>query len=339
MIKFILLFLISFLIIYTYLFLYIKFDNKDNKTIEYFIGEDIKLANDFNWLEYKNIKYKKLNSYIYYNNFDLYLNYKHPFYKINDIKYKNIKLNNHNIPKIIWQTLDKEPEKDSELGKLTEKFKKQKGWKYKFIDDDQGEEFIKKNFDKEVLCAFKILIPGAFKADLLRACLLYIHGGVYADIKLKLIYPLDYILDNDLVLVKEINRVYKINTSWGIWNGFLASIPKQKYFKNIIDNIVNNVKNMYYNKQGLSITGPILYGKIYKKTFTNEDNITLLNAYDLNQYDNKYYMSKKNNFEMLISWQKNRNYVKNKEKDYPQLCEEKKIYDLKLHKKYFNNTI
>ena len=44
-------------------------------------------------------------------------------------------------------------------------------------------EFIKNNFDLDILNAYDILKPGAFKADLWRCCILYIYGGIYLDIK------------------------------------------------------------------------------------------------------------------------------------------------------------
>lgn len=344
-------YLIYFLILFIFLIIYyiyffniLHYNNQDNQ-VAYYLGKDIKVDKNFNWLEYKNNKYYKYNNYIYYNNSDIYFTYKHLFFKIDDIVYKETKPNKHNIPKIIWQTLHKEPEENSYLYKLTKRFKNQKEWKYNFVNDSDAEKFIKENFEPQVLNAFKVLIPGAFKADLLRACLLYIHGGVYADIKLKLLVPLDFILDNDLVLVKEINKAYQINNSaQGIWNGFIATIPKQKYFKNVIDNIVKNVANKYYakNESKLSVTGPVLYGKNFQKTFNSKEiktqkNITILEANDTNYYlDEKNYISKGKNYQMLISWSKNRNYLKNFKNDYSKLSNQKKIYDLELHKKLFN---
>ena len=50
-------------------------------------------------------------------------------------------------------------------------------------DDGMCREFIKKNFNREVLHAYDSLEPDAFKADLWRYAILYINGGVYVDIK------------------------------------------------------------------------------------------------------------------------------------------------------------
>jgi hypothetical protein len=51
------------------------------------------------------------------------------------------------------------------------------------FDDADCREFIAANFDYSVLDAFDRLIPGAYKADLWRYCVLYVRGGIYLDIK------------------------------------------------------------------------------------------------------------------------------------------------------------
>ena len=50
-------------------------------------------------------------------------------------------------------------------------------------DDNMCREFIKNNFPEDVLRAYDYLIPGAYKADLWRYCILYKKGGIYLDIR------------------------------------------------------------------------------------------------------------------------------------------------------------
>ena len=61
-------------------------------------------------------------------------------------------------------------------------------FKYFLFDDNDCLEFIKNNYDENVLNAYNSLIPGAYKADLWRYCILYKKGGLYLDIKYR---PLD----------------------------------------------------------------------------------------------------------------------------------------------------
>ena len=52
-------------------------------------------------------------------------------------------------------------------------------------DDEMCREFIKENFEEDVLNAYDKLIPGSYKCDLWRYCILYKYGGIYLDIKYK----------------------------------------------------------------------------------------------------------------------------------------------------------
>lgn len=53
------------------------------------------------------------------------------------------------------------------------------------FDDKDCRAFIKEHFDADVVDAYDRLNPGAYKADLWRYCALWVHGGVYMDIKLR----------------------------------------------------------------------------------------------------------------------------------------------------------
>ena len=54
---------------------------------------------------------------------------------------------------------------------------------HRLFDDNECHDFIRDNFDESVLHAYNKLIPGAYKADLWRYCVLYKLGGIYLDIK------------------------------------------------------------------------------------------------------------------------------------------------------------
>jgi hypothetical protein len=57
--------------------------------------------------------------------------------------------------------------------------KKNPRFKYYLFDDNDCREFIKNNYSDKILNAFNSLIPGAYKADLWRYCILYKYGGIY----------------------------------------------------------------------------------------------------------------------------------------------------------------
>ena len=86
-----------------------------------------------------------------------------------------------NIPKKIFQTWEVSEEKMGiEMKNLINTWKeKNPTYKYCLYDSNDRENFIKNNFSKKIYDAYCRILPGAYKADLWRYCVLYIHGGIY----------------------------------------------------------------------------------------------------------------------------------------------------------------
>jgi FkbM family methyltransferase len=142
-------------------------------------------------------------------------------------------------------------------------------FEYFLFDDNDCIEFIKNNFDERVLDAYNNLIPGAYKADLWRYCVMYIYGGIYLDIKFNCIndFKLLELTDkeyyvNDLRLHPYGNEPYK-----GLWNGLIVSKPNNKIMIKCINQIVFNSEHSYYGLGIYDPTGPVLLGSF----FTNEE--------------------------------------------------------------------
>jgi mannosyltransferase OCH1-like enzyme len=332
--------LLTMLIIVTYYIFNFERKELSNIVKSYDIENDEKIYNadpEFKNIKNKDKDFKKINYKRYKNiNNEEEIFFDKPIYEkiIKTNILENYPNNNKTIPKKIWQTFREEIKADNPLFKDVQTWKDQKGYEYNFLDDKQGEEFIKNNFDEDVLKAYKTLIPGAYKADLLRVCLIYIHGGVYADIKVKLNYPLDYFLDRDLVLVKDHGIIQ-------IWNGFFAAVPKHPFLKNIIEKIVERVKIKYYGYNGTDITGPLLWYKEFTKYFmTLNYGNEIKKDYRMMQlikYDDCLIISKNGNYEPYMSFKKGYHKYYDIKKSYPILWNEKKVYDEKLWEEYFKN--
>ena len=83
-----------------------------------------------------------------------------------------------------WHTLDLPPK----MKENVELLKRQNPeFTHYLYDDKMCRDFIREHFHEDILWAFDKLKPGAYKADLWRYCVLYIHGGIYLDIKFKCI--------------------------------------------------------------------------------------------------------------------------------------------------------
>ena len=202
-------------------------------------------------------------------------------------------------------------------------------------DDDMMYTFIKDNFDNDVLYTFEKIIPGAFKADLWRYCILYIHGGIYLDIKFrcvngfKLIQLTDqeyYVRDRDIILgVGE----------HGIYQALLVCFPFNKILLKCIHQIVENVKNNSYENL-YDVTGPLLMSMYFrqidiKKFILNFDK----DGKDINFYENH----------ILKEYPEYRSEQSSnsKTKYYSTLFDEKDVYNYKclnaMNKFNFTNSI
>ena len=71
-----------------------------------------------------------------------------------------------------------------------------KEWEWKFYDDDNIQTWMRQHFSGHVCEMYNSIQVGAAKADLWRYCVLYIHGGVYLDIKTVLIQNIDTVFTN-----------------------------------------------------------------------------------------------------------------------------------------------
>jgi mannosyltransferase OCH1-like enzyme len=229
---------------------------------------------------------------------------------------KNITSDNSNkVPLKIFQTWHN---KDlPPIMKLTvETLKHQnKEFKHFLYDDNDCRDFIKNNFSQIVLTTFDTLIPGAYKADLWRYCILYIYGGIYLDIKFKCTNGfklIELIHDNHWVIDRD---------DYGIYNAFIVSKKGNPILLKAINSIVYNVKNRFYGKNSLCPTGPHLLAVI----ISNDDKKRMKLKHNNN---NDYKFIEQNNKIIIDSYTEYYNEQNNYKKTthYSTLWEKKKIY-------------
>lgn len=134
---------------------------------------------------------------------------------------------------------------------------------YYLFDDDDCKNFIKENFDITVLNAYDSLIPGAYKADLWRYCVLYKKGGIYLDIK--------YIPLNNFKFINLIEKEHFVLDADrnGVYNALMVCLPGNTKLLACINKIVENVRNKFYGSTPLDPTGPLLL----KRYFTQREKV------------------------------------------------------------------
>jgi mannosyltransferase OCH1-like enzyme len=191
---------------------------------------------------------------------------------IKSITYTPTPMSKRVIPLYIFQTFYTK-QLSPEMQESTNKIKSTNPeFTYILADDTDCYEFIKNNFPEPVADAYLRLIPGAYKADLWRYCVLYIYGGIYLDIKYRPINGFKFInLVDKEHYVLDLPYLQNMNI-YGLYNAFMICKPKNTILLKCIEEIVKNVQTKYYGTSPLEPTGPILLGKIYS-SYNDIDNI------------------------------------------------------------------
>jgi len=200
--------------------------------------------------------------------------------KINELLIKSHSINKKNIiPNNIFQTWEKDLDDiSSEMLYYINSWKKHNpNYKFNFYNKEQRYEFIKNNFDNDVLDVYIRLKPGAFKCDLWRLCVLYIYGGYYIDIDTECTSSLDILYNESIEFICPID-LNPGEDQYNLSNGFIGSIPKHPILKMCIDHIVNiiNKENPDNKIIVTDISGPGCLGININKYLKREWNTSFV---------------------------------------------------------------
>ncbi|MGH7048533.1 MAG: glycosyltransferase [Stellaceae bacterium] len=115
-----------------------------------------------------------------------------------------------------------------------------------------------KNFEPAVLQAFDRLRPFAYKCDLARLCLLYLYGGLYADLAMRAVSP---IVAPDGIEFVAFRAMRFLSPRWtAMSNGLIWAEPRRLEMRLAIDFTLENCQLRYYGANPLYPTGPVLFG-------------------------------------------------------------------------------
>lgn len=139
----------------------------------------------------------------------------------------------------IWQTYE------TPIGELPEDavrctrswYKINRRWNYHYMSGQDRENFFKEYFDGEVYDTYMKMPMGVMKAGLWRFAILYIHGGIYADLDTMCIDPIEHWLDQEHDMVLDIEG----DTPWYATQ-VIAARKGHPFLKNAIDLCVERMK-------------------------------------------------------------------------------------------------
>lgn len=122
--------------------------------------------------------------------------------------------------------------------------------------------FLEECFDREVVAAYDKLRPYAYKADLGRYCLLYQHGGWYADISIQMRQPVGAVAaDVELVYFFDLgDGVVPGRSLFDVSNSLMYAKPRHGVMERAIRQVVQHCKDEYYGPSIYCPTGPSVLG-------------------------------------------------------------------------------
>lgn len=174
---------------------------------------------------------------------------------------------NHNtnfqmqISQIYLNEYDDTPPKSLQI--LIKKIKeicKNRNWVYKLYDKISLREFIKDNYDIEILNTYDSLYSFAYKSDIGRYCILNKLGGWYFDISMDIV-NIPHM--DKIIHCLSFRDILKIGAPWACCTGVMYSKPNNPVLQKAIKYIVENCKNEFYGHTALSPTGPEVVGKAF----------------------------------------------------------------------------
>jgi hypothetical protein len=232
------------------------------------------------------------------------------------------------IPLEIYQTWHSEDLPNSVSRSIEDIKRNNPEFKHNLYNEELCRNYIKDNYNKQVLDAYNNLVPHALKADLWRYCILYKKGGIYLDAKYHCIHNFKFIyLTQEEYFCKDIDE-----SGSGIYNALIIVKPGNPIILKCIQKVIENISKKFYGTSSLEPTGPLMM-----KSFFSQDEIfkLKLKLQLLGPKDNELVYVTCNNLPILTL---NKNYRNEQKIHWTYYWDNKIIYkeDIDTHEKVFS---
>jgi mannosyltransferase OCH1-like enzyme len=178
------------------------------------------------------------------------------------------------IPKVIFQTMESHLTLVNIRSCVAQVRAVNPDYTYVYFTAYDARTFIQTHFP-HVLEAYDTLLPGAYKADLWRYCVLYHYGGFYMDSRM---YPY---LSFDSIITKSTEFMSCVDVSQNmLYQAILAAAPKSAYMKHAIDECLVNIRKRRLDVGDLAVTGPKVMGNALNQALKRNPGTDLTDIVD-----------------------------------------------------------
>lgn len=163
-------------------------------------------------------------------------------------------------PRIIWQTWKSKKDLPPNFQKYTSEWKRlHPGWKHVILDDNDLRNIVKTHLPS-YLGTYDGFLQNIERVDFARYALLYVYGGVYADMDMVPLTNFEkWTSKNQIVLGREplshSRRLYWRDVV--LCNALMISPPRQQYWLSLMDYIAENTRKWsvpVYNTGPMAMT-------------------------------------------------------------------------------------
>src|SRR3989338_10311617 len=136
-------------------------------------------------------------------------------------------------------------------------------WDYVLMTDDMNRAFVIEHFP-DFLSYYDAFPYNIQRADAIRYCWLYIHGGLYLDCDIEILGPLDdlFTIEGDLFLLNSPHNGQVFT------NALMASKPGQQIWLEMLE-AMKQPPGLYALERHLLVmntTGPMAFTRVIKRT-------------------------------------------------------------------------
>ncbi len=139
------------------------------------------------------------------------------------------------------------------------------GWTLEFLDDAAALRFLDAELPRAA-AAWRSLVPGAFRADVLRLALLWLRGGLWSDLTQRALVPLDALTRPGTLCV-----CLEHAHPWQLYQALLSAPPRHPAVRAMLELVLENVERRSYGTSALDVTGPAAVGRALNRLWGRAD--------------------------------------------------------------------
>jgi hypothetical protein len=130
-------------------------------------------------------------------------------------------------------------------------------------DESMIQNLISESFEDDVLVAYNKIKPYAYKSDLARLCILYVHGGWYSDIGIKFLNKIN--TDKEILVFRDRASTNIFDYTNLIQNSIIYSIPGQPKILECINRLSKIYISEHYGNDPAYVGGLVQMGIVFDK--------------------------------------------------------------------------